>query len=81
MPDDMATWQAAYLQVRELRLVRDAELAIAKAQNADALATITHQKLVIAKLQHALHGSRSERSARLIHPPEMAFADAEFAAP
>ena len=45
--DDLALWQAKLLHAQ-------AELAVARAENADALATITHQKLVIAKLQNAL---------------------------
>ena len=57
-----------------------AKLAAAEAGNADALATITHQKLVIAKLQNALYGPRSERSIRLVDQMELAFEDIEAAA-
>lgn len=57
-----------------------AELAVAQAENADAQATITHQKLVIAQLQNALYGPRSERSIRLVDQMELAFEDIEAAA-
>ncbi|MFP1133197.1 IS66 family transposase [Asticcacaulis sp. W401b] len=57
-----------------------AELAVAKAQNADDLATITHQKLVIFKLQNELRGSKSERQSRLLDQQEFLFEEIEAAA-
>lgn len=72
-PDNVVALEAKLLHAQ-------AELAAAKAENADALATITHQKLVIAKLQNALYGPRSERSVRLIDQMEMTFEEIEATA-
>ena len=47
-----------------------AELAVARAKNADDAALIARQKLEIAKLKRELYGPRSERSARLIEQME-----------
>ncbi len=44
----------------------EAELALARARNADDAATIARQKLEIAKLKRQIYGPRSERTARLI---------------
>jgi len=78
--DDVTVLQAELVQTQANLTVAEADLAVARAENADALATITHQKLVIAKLQNALHGARSERGIRLIDQTEMAFEDIEAAA-
>ena len=80
LPEDVDALKVALLQERAIRTERDAELAAAKAQNADDLATITHQKLVIFKLQNELRGARSERTRRLIDQMEMSFEEIEAAA-
>jgi transposase len=51
----------------------EAELAIAKAKASDDAALIAHQDLMIRKLQRALHGQSSERSARLHDQMELTF--------
>lgn len=78
--EDIAVLKAAFLQERVLRLATQADLAVAQAKNADDLATITHQKLVIFKLQNELKGARSERQARLVDQIEMSFEEVEAAA-
>ncbi len=79
-PDSVAALQAQLKEARTALDISNAELAVAKAQNADDLATITHQKLVIFKLQNELRGARSERTRRLIDQMEMSFEEIEAAA-
>jgi len=62
--------------LNELRAVAAAALA----QNADDKATITEQKLEIAKLKRQIYGPRSERTARLIEQMELELEDAGAAA-
>lgn len=57
-----------------------AELAVARAKNADDAALIARQKLEIAKLKRELYGPRSERSARLIEQMELELEELEAAA-
>ena len=66
LPDDVATLKA--------------ELALARARNADATATIAAQKLEIAKLKRQIYGPRSERTARLIDQMELELEDLEATA-
>jgi transposase len=66
LPDDVATLRA--------------ELAFARARNADDAATIARQKLEIAKLKRQIYGPRSERTARLIDQMELALEELEAAA-
>jgi transposase len=79
-PGSVAALQAQLAEARAALDISNAELAVAKAQNADDLATITHQKLVIFKLQSELRGARSERTQRLIDQMEMGFEEIEAAA-
>jgi transposase len=65
-PDDLATLKA--------------ELALARARNADDAATIARQKLEIAKLKRQIYGARSERTARLLDQMELELEDLEAAA-
>jgi transposase len=58
----------------------EAELAVAKAKASDDAALIAHQDLTIRKLQRALHGQRSERSARLQDQMELTFEELESTA-
>ena len=46
-------------------IILKAELAVARAKNSEDAALIAAQKLQIAKLQHHIHGQKSERSARI----------------
>jgi transposase len=57
-----------------------AELAVAKAKASDDAALIAHQDLTIRKLQRALHGQSSERSARLHDQMELSFEELESTA-
>lgn len=58
----------------------EAELALARARNADDAATIARQNLEIAKLKRRIYGPRSERAARLIDQMELELEDLEAAA-
>ena len=65
-PEDIATLRA--------------ELALARAQNADDAATIARQNLEIAKLKRQIYGPRSERTARLLDQMELGLEELEAAA-
>lgn len=58
----------------------EAELAVAKAKASDDAALIAHQHLRIRKLQRALHGQSSERSARLHDQMELTLEELESTA-
>ncbi len=58
----------------------EAELALARARNADDAAIIARQNLEIAKLKRQIYGARSERTARLIDQMELELEDLEAAA-
>jgi transposase len=58
----------------------EAELAVANAKASDDAALIAHQDLTIRKLQRALHGQSSERSARLDDQMELSFEELESTA-
>ena len=58
----------------------EAELALARAQNADDKAMIAVQKLEIAKLKRQIYGPRSERTSRLIEQMELELDEAAAAA-
>ena len=57
-----------------------AELAVALAKNSEDAALIAAQKLQIAKLQHHIHGQKSERSARLLEQLALIFEELEATA-
>ena len=57
-----------------------AELALARAQNADDAATIARQNLEIAKLKRQIYGPQSERTARLLDQMERGLEELEAAA-
>ncbi|TQX80089.1 IS66 family transposase, partial [Rhizobium sp. rho-13.1] len=65
---------------RSERATALAELAVAKAKEADDQAIILRQKVYIEKLQRELRGQKSERTARLIAQMELMLEDAEAAA-
>ena len=72
-PNSLKTLKAALLATQ-------AELAIAKARNSDDQALIAWQKLVIAKLNRELYGSRAERTSRLVNQLELTFEELEASA-
>ncbi|WP_245485650.1 IS66 family transposase [Mesorhizobium sp. M5C.F.Ca.IN.020.29.1.1] len=55
-------------------------MAVARAKASDNAALIAHQDLTIRKLQRALHGQSSERSARLHDQMELTFEELESTA-
>ena len=94
VPDDIGALRAALLAVQSIaaaataraddeaaRAARvEAELAVAKAKASYDAALIAHQDLTIRKLQRALHGQSSERSARLHDQMELVFEELESTA-
>jgi transposase len=87
LPDDIGALRAALTAAlaraedEAARAARvEAELAVAKAKASDDAALIAHQDLTIRKLQRALHGQSSERSARLHDQMELTFEELESTA-
>jgi transposase len=80
LPDDVET-------LKQLLLARDAELAQARVEAANARAEvsiaealITHLRLTIEKLKRDLFGPRNERKARLVDQMELQLEELEAAA-
>jgi transposase len=73
LPDDVE-------MLKRLLLVRDAELAQARAEASSAEALIGHLRLTIEKLKRDLFGARNERKARLIDQMELQLEELEAAA-
>jgi transposase len=94
LPTDLASAHALILVERAARLEAEAVAARAQTTAAQAQATaaramavntsteafIAHMKLEIEKLRRALHGPRSERTARLIDQMELQLEELETAA-
>ena len=80
LTDDPEALRAALLAAAAKADEVEAELALARAKNADDAALIAQQKLEIAKLKRELYGPRSERSARLIEQMELELEDLGAAA-
>jgi transposase len=87
LPTDLASAHALILVERAARLEAEATAAQAQATAARALAVntstealIAHMKLEIEKLRRALHGHRSERTARLLEQMELQLEELETAA-
>src|SRR5215217_7254978 len=78
--DHAAALEAELVIARSERATALAELAVAKAKEADDQAIILRQKVYIEKLQRELRGQKSERSARLIAQMELMLEDAEATA-
>ena len=68
------------LAERAGRIDAEARAARAEAVNTSTDAYITHLKLQIEKLKRALHGTSSERTARLLNQLELALEEAEASA-
>ena len=79
-PSDIETLKAALAAERARAAVVEAELALARAKNADDAATIARQNLEIAKLKRQIYGPRSERTARLLDQMELELEDLEATA-
>ena len=73
LPDDVETLKA-------LLIAAQAEATRAAALASATEALIAHQKLVIEKLKRELHGSRSERSKKLIDQMELELEEMEASA-
>jgi transposase len=78
--DHAAALEAELATARAGRAAALAELAVAKAREADDQAIILRQKVYIEKLQRELRGQKSERTARLIAQMELMLEDAEATA-
>ena len=78
--DHASALEAELVMARAERAAALAELAVAKAKEADDQAIILRQKVYIEKLQRELRGQKSERTARLIAQMELMLEDAEAAA-
>ena len=64
-PDELDALKATLAAATAKAAAVEAELAMARAKNADDAATIASQKLEIAKLKRQIYGPRSERASRL----------------
>lgn len=73
LPDDIEALKA-------IVLVSRSELAAGKAQNADDAAMIAHLKLMIAKLNRATFGPRSEHTKRILDQLELQLEELEVSA-
>ena len=79
-PAEIETLRAALAAEHDRAVRVEAELALARAQNADDAATIARQHLEIAKLKRQIYGPRSERTARLLDQMELELEELEAAA-
>ena len=80
LPDDVETLKALLIASRQETSTVKAEVARATALASATEALIAHQKLVIEKLKRELHGSRSERSKKLIDQLELQLEEMEATA-
>lgn len=79
-PDYAAALEAELVVARAERAAALADLAVAKAKEADNQAIILRQKVHIEKLQRELRGQKSERTSRLIAQMGLMLEDAEATA-
>lgn len=79
-PHYAAALEAELVVARAERAAALAELAVAKAKEADDQAIILRQKVHIEKLQRQLREQKSERTSRLIAQIELMLEDAEATA-
>jgi transposase len=77
---DIETLRAALTAERARAAYWAAEVALARARNADDAAIIAAQKLEIAKLKRQIYGPLSERTARLLDQMELELEELEAAA-
>ncbi|MFA1627705.1 IS66 family transposase, partial [Rhizobium mongolense] len=71
LPDDLASAHAMILAERAARREAEAVAARAQAGNSHSDALIARLRLEIEKLKRDIHGSRSERKARLLEQMEL----------
>lgn len=71
LPDDLASAHAMILAERAARREAEALAARAQAVNSHSDALIARLRLEIEKLKRDIHGSRSERKARLLEQMEL----------
>ncbi len=79
-PADIEVLRAELAAERVRAAEVEAELALARARNADDAATIARQNLEIAKLKRHIYGPRSERTARLLDQMELGLEELETTA-
>ena len=79
-PTDIEALRAEFAAERVRAAEVEAELALARARNADDAATIARQNLEIAKLKRHIYGPRSERTARLLDQMELGLEELETTA-
>lgn len=77
LPDDLASAHAMILAERAARREAEAIAARAQAVNSHSDALIARLKLEIEKLKRDIHGSRSERKARLLEQMELQLEELE----
>ncbi|WP_410010500.1 IS66 family transposase [Phyllobacterium zundukense] len=77
LPDDLASAHAMILAERAGRREAEAIAARAQAVNAHSDALIARLRLEIEKLKRDIHGSRSERKARLLEQMELQLEELE----
>ena len=77
VPDDIEALKAGLIASRAETAAVGAELASARAATANDRSLIAYLKLEIEKLRRALHGPRSERTARLLDQLELQLEKAE----
>jgi len=77
LPDDLASAHAMILAERAARRAAEAVAARAQAVNSHSDALIARLRLEIEKLKRDIHGSRSERKARLLEQMELQLEELE----
>ena len=77
LPDDLASAHAMILAERAARREAEALAARAQAVNSHSDALIARLRLEIEKLKRDIHGSRSERKARLLEQMELQLEELE----
>jgi transposase len=77
LPDDLEAMRALYLAERAARIDAQALAAREQAERTHAIALIARLQLEIEKLKREIHGSRSERKARLLDQMELQLEELE----
>lgn len=80
LPDDLETMRALYLAERAARIDAEALAVREQAERTHARALIARLQLEIEKLRREIHGSRSERKARLLDQMELQLEELEASA-
>lgn len=80
LPDDLEAMRALYLAERAARIDAEALAVCEQAERTHARALIARLQLEIEKLKREIHGSRSERKARLLDQMELQIEELEASA-